>query len=179
VPAALDLADRGYVLQTGRVVLEGKSEDLRGSDLVRKATFSLVASERRETLRAAAKSSRALAGDPCKPLVEAIGLAPKLAAGHLRLAPRTPRAVLPPELAGLDHRVANRNHGSFCGSDASIRRVHYTRTILAAAARRQGKTTERGQSFSAPRVRKVTAGSAHSPVTGSSSIPTPPGVSTV
>ncbi len=27
VPAALDLADRGYVLQTGRVVLEGRSED--------------------------------------------------------------------------------------------------------------------------------------------------------
>jgi branched-chain amino acid transport system ATP-binding protein len=41
VPAALDLADRGYVLQTGRVVLEGKSEDLRGSDLVRKAYLGM------------------------------------------------------------------------------------------------------------------------------------------
>jgi len=41
VPAALDLADRGYVLQTGRVVLEGKSEDLRDSDLVRKAYLGM------------------------------------------------------------------------------------------------------------------------------------------
>jgi branched-chain amino acid transport system ATP-binding protein len=41
VPAALDLADRGYVLQTGRVVLEGRSEDLRGSDLVRKAYLGM------------------------------------------------------------------------------------------------------------------------------------------
>ena len=36
-PAALDLADRGYVLQTGRVVLKGSSDELRGSDLVRSA----------------------------------------------------------------------------------------------------------------------------------------------
>jgi branched-chain amino acid transport system ATP-binding protein len=41
VPAALDLADRGYVLQTGRVVLEGSSEELRGSDLVRKAYLGM------------------------------------------------------------------------------------------------------------------------------------------
>jgi branched-chain amino acid transport system ATP-binding protein len=41
VPAALDLADRGYVLQTGRVVLEGRSEDLRGSDMVRKAYLGM------------------------------------------------------------------------------------------------------------------------------------------
>jgi len=41
VPAALDLADRGYVLQTGRVVLEGPSADLRGSDLVRKAYLGM------------------------------------------------------------------------------------------------------------------------------------------
>jgi branched-chain amino acid transport system ATP-binding protein len=41
VPAALDLADRGYVLQTGRVVLEGRSEDLRGSDLVRRAYLGM------------------------------------------------------------------------------------------------------------------------------------------
>ena len=39
--AALDLADRGYVLQTGRVVLEGRSEELRGSDLVRKAYLGM------------------------------------------------------------------------------------------------------------------------------------------
>ena len=41
VPAALDLADRGYVVQTGRVVLEGSSELLRGSDLVRQAYLGL------------------------------------------------------------------------------------------------------------------------------------------
>jgi branched-chain amino acid transport system ATP-binding protein len=41
VPAALDLADRGYVLQTGRVVLEGSSEGLRSSDLVRKAYLGM------------------------------------------------------------------------------------------------------------------------------------------
>ena len=41
VPAALDLADRGYVLQTGRIVIEGTSEELRGSDLVRKAYLGM------------------------------------------------------------------------------------------------------------------------------------------
>jgi branched-chain amino acid transport system ATP-binding protein len=41
VPAALDLATRGYVLQTGRVVLEGTSRDLLGSDLVRKAYLGI------------------------------------------------------------------------------------------------------------------------------------------
>ena len=41
VPAALDLADRGYVLQTGRIVLEGRSGDLRDSDLVRKAYLGM------------------------------------------------------------------------------------------------------------------------------------------
>jgi branched-chain amino acid transport system ATP-binding protein len=41
VPAALDLADRGYVLQTGRIILEGRSEDLRRSDLVRQAYLGM------------------------------------------------------------------------------------------------------------------------------------------
>ena len=41
VPAALDLATRGYVLQTGRVALEGRSHDLLGSDLVRKAYLGI------------------------------------------------------------------------------------------------------------------------------------------
>ena len=41
VQAALDLADRGYVLQTGRVVLEGRSDDLRTSDLVRRAYLGM------------------------------------------------------------------------------------------------------------------------------------------
>ena len=41
VPAALDLADRGYVLQTGRVVLAGRSDELRGSDLVRRAYLGM------------------------------------------------------------------------------------------------------------------------------------------
>jgi branched-chain amino acid transport system ATP-binding protein len=34
---ALEVSDRAYVLQTGRVVLEGKGSELLGSDLVRKA----------------------------------------------------------------------------------------------------------------------------------------------
>src|SRR5438067_4354669 len=41
VPAALDLATRGYVLQTGRVVLEGPSRELLGSELVRKAHLGM------------------------------------------------------------------------------------------------------------------------------------------
>ena len=41
VPAALDIANRGYVLQTGRVVLEGTSEELLGSELVRRAYLGL------------------------------------------------------------------------------------------------------------------------------------------
>ena len=41
VPSALGLADRGYVLQTGRVVLEGASADLLGSDLVRTAYLGI------------------------------------------------------------------------------------------------------------------------------------------
>ncbi|PYM42442.1 MAG: branched-chain amino acid ABC transporter ATP-binding protein [Candidatus Rokuibacteriota bacterium] len=41
VPAALELATRGYVLQTGRVVLEGTSRDLLGSELVRKAYLGM------------------------------------------------------------------------------------------------------------------------------------------
>jgi len=34
---ALQLADRGYVMQDGRIVLEGKSEELMQSDIVKKA----------------------------------------------------------------------------------------------------------------------------------------------
>ncbi len=41
VPAALELATRGYVLQTGRVVLEGSSRELLDSDLVRKAYLGI------------------------------------------------------------------------------------------------------------------------------------------
>ncbi len=41
VPAALDLATRGYVLQTGRVVLEGTNRELLGSELVRKAYLGI------------------------------------------------------------------------------------------------------------------------------------------
>jgi branched-chain amino acid transport system ATP-binding protein len=41
VPAALDLADRGYVLQTGRIVLAGTSAELRDSELVRKAYLGM------------------------------------------------------------------------------------------------------------------------------------------
>jgi branched-chain amino acid transport system ATP-binding protein len=41
VPSALGLADRGYVLQTGRVVMEGPSATLLGSELVRKAYLGM------------------------------------------------------------------------------------------------------------------------------------------
>ena len=41
VPSALGLAGRGYVLQTGRVVLEGPSQDLLGSELVRTAYLGM------------------------------------------------------------------------------------------------------------------------------------------
>jgi branched-chain amino acid transport system ATP-binding protein len=41
VPAALETCGRGYVLQTGRIVAEGDSADLRASDLVRKAYLGM------------------------------------------------------------------------------------------------------------------------------------------
>jgi branched-chain amino acid transport system ATP-binding protein len=41
VRESLDMADRGYVIQTGRVVLEGSGDELLRSDLVRKAFLGL------------------------------------------------------------------------------------------------------------------------------------------
>jgi branched-chain amino acid transport system ATP-binding protein len=41
VPRALSLADRAYVLQTGRVVLQGTGKELLGSDLVKRAYLAL------------------------------------------------------------------------------------------------------------------------------------------
>ena len=41
VRESLDIADRGYVIQTGRVVLEGTGDELLRSDLVRKAFLGL------------------------------------------------------------------------------------------------------------------------------------------
>ena len=41
VPAALAAADRGYVLQTGRIVAEGPSQSLLDSDLVRRAYLGM------------------------------------------------------------------------------------------------------------------------------------------
>ena len=41
VPSALRLADRGYVLQTGRIVLEGSSDELLNSELVRRAYLGM------------------------------------------------------------------------------------------------------------------------------------------
>ncbi|MGZ6143015.1 MAG: ABC transporter ATP-binding protein [Myxococcales bacterium] len=40
---ALEISDRAYVLQSGRVVLEGPGKDLLGSDLVRKAYLGTAA----------------------------------------------------------------------------------------------------------------------------------------
>jgi branched-chain amino acid transport system ATP-binding protein len=41
VPAALAAAERGYVLQTGRIVAEGASRSLLDSDLVRRAYLGM------------------------------------------------------------------------------------------------------------------------------------------
>ena len=41
VPAALAAAERGYVLQTGRIVAEGPSQTLLDSDLVRRAYLGM------------------------------------------------------------------------------------------------------------------------------------------
>ena len=41
VQRALSLADRAYVLQTGRVVLAGTGKELLGSDLVKRAYLAL------------------------------------------------------------------------------------------------------------------------------------------
>jgi branched-chain amino acid transport system ATP-binding protein len=41
VREALDLADRGYVLQTGRIVAEGSGQELLGSDIFREAFLGI------------------------------------------------------------------------------------------------------------------------------------------
>jgi len=41
VHEALELSHRAYVLQTGRIVLEGKGEELLKSDLVRQAYLGM------------------------------------------------------------------------------------------------------------------------------------------
>jgi branched-chain amino acid transport system ATP-binding protein len=41
VTKTLEIADRGYVLENGRVVLEGTREELRSSDLVGQAYLGL------------------------------------------------------------------------------------------------------------------------------------------
>ena len=41
VPAALELCERGYVVQTGRVVLHGSSAELLATDLVRKSYLGI------------------------------------------------------------------------------------------------------------------------------------------
>jgi branched-chain amino acid transport system ATP-binding protein len=38
---ALEICHRAYVLQTGRIVMEGKGQDLLGSDLVRQAFLGM------------------------------------------------------------------------------------------------------------------------------------------
>jgi hypothetical protein len=87
-----------------------------------------------------------------QPVVDVMCFAPKLAAGHRRIAPRTPRAMLLPELAGLDHRVAHLRLGSFYGGDASlqIRPIHHTVTIIAGRYAPQGNRRECGESFAVP-----------------------------
>ena len=41
VGRALDVATRGYVIQTGRVVLQGIGRDLLGNDMVRRAYLGI------------------------------------------------------------------------------------------------------------------------------------------
>jgi branched-chain amino acid transport system ATP-binding protein len=41
VREALDLADRGYILQTGRVIAEGSGNELLDSDLIRSAFLGI------------------------------------------------------------------------------------------------------------------------------------------
>ena len=41
VREALDLADRGYILQTGRVIAEGTGKELLASDLIRSAFLGI------------------------------------------------------------------------------------------------------------------------------------------
>jgi branched-chain amino acid transport system ATP-binding protein len=41
VPAALELCERGYVLQTGRMVSHGSSTELLATDLVRKSYLGI------------------------------------------------------------------------------------------------------------------------------------------
>jgi len=41
VQEALEIANRGYVLQTGRIVQEGPAKELLASDTVRKAYLGL------------------------------------------------------------------------------------------------------------------------------------------
>jgi branched-chain amino acid transport system ATP-binding protein len=41
VAEALDSADRGYVLEAGRVVLEGTSQTLRANDRIRQAYLGM------------------------------------------------------------------------------------------------------------------------------------------
>jgi len=37
----LKIVDKGYVLQRGRIIMEGKGEDLLQSDMIRKAYLGL------------------------------------------------------------------------------------------------------------------------------------------
>jgi branched-chain amino acid transport system ATP-binding protein len=41
VQESLEIADRGYVIQTGELVMEGSGDQLLGSDLVKKAFLGL------------------------------------------------------------------------------------------------------------------------------------------
>jgi len=41
VQESLEIADRGYVIQTGEMVMEGTGDQLLGSDLVKKAFLGL------------------------------------------------------------------------------------------------------------------------------------------
>jgi branched-chain amino acid transport system ATP-binding protein len=52
VRAALELADRGYVIENGRIVVQGSSQDLLSSENIKDAYFGITAELRTKTGKA-------------------------------------------------------------------------------------------------------------------------------
>ncbi len=81
---SLSIADRGYVLSTGRLVLEGKADELRDNEDLRKAYLGRLASDHELRSRAAlpAPRSRSSSGSPTSTRA-------RRARSPMRCAPRT------------------------------------------------------------------------------------------
>jgi len=63
VVEALSISDRAYVLQAGRIVLEGKGEELLKSDLVRKACLGMQPGRRGPGIRGQGSVSGLIGGE--------------------------------------------------------------------------------------------------------------------